>query len=82
MSKHRVIPPVPTAPPSMAVHEGLRTGPIRLTPIEIEQVTIARSLYADGTVMFTVGKPGETYAHTAFPEEALSVVMHMLGITV
>lgn len=81
MSKHRDIPPVPTAPPGTAVHTGLHTGPIRLVPISTDQVTLARSQYADGTVMFTVGKPGLTYAHTASPEEALIAVMNVLGIT-
>lgn len=82
MSKHRVIPPVPTAPPSLAVHEGLHTGPIRLTPIKVDPLTIARSVYADGTVMFTVGGPGITYAHTTSAEEALTAIVNALGMVI
>lgn len=82
MSKHRVIPPVPTAPPGAAVHTGLHTGPVQLLPVHTAGLTITKSLYADGTIVYTVGNPGEVIAHTKSPEEALSVLTSYLGMVI
>jgi hypothetical protein len=43
-------------------------------------LTISKSLYADGAVVYTVGNPGNVIAHTHDPEEALSVLTSYLGM--
>lgn len=80
MSKHRVIPPVPTAPPGSAVHGGLHTGPLQLEPVYTASLTMSKSIYADGAVVYTVGFPGEVIAHTQSPDEALTAVIAYFGM--
>jgi hypothetical protein len=66
----------------MAVHNGLHTGPIELTPVVSAVLTVAKSVYADGTVLYTVGQPGNVFAHTASAEEALGAIMSVLRMDI